>query len=296
MFDSKVLNYNLYVTNDITSILVTPTLEDAKATYAINKAASLQMGSNKIEVVVTAENGETKTYTINVIRKEAGLAISTDSTLSTLQIKGENISFSPTKYLYNVTIFPGTEELKFYLEPSNEKAQQFQDYFYVLPNTKRYNQIHLDYLHWATRRNNLEIVELLLKSGAKIDKKNNISETALIYAVDDNNYEMVKFLLNNGADANIKNKYNDNSLIIAIKNNNYEIVELLLYAGVSIDSETDNGDTALIIASSNNNREIVELLLDYHADEFILNKKNESFYDLLNFKNKQYFLKEFHYP
>lgn len=123
MFDQEVLNYNLYVSNDIKSILTTAILEDEKATVAVTGGTTLQIGANKIEVVVTAENGETKTYTINVIRKEEGLVISTDSTLSTLQIRGEKINFSPTNYLYNIVVFPGTEELVFNLEASNNKAQ-----------------------------------------------------------------------------------------------------------------------------------------------------------------------------
>ncbi len=123
MFEPDVTDYNLYVSNDITSILVTPTADDENATVEIIGGDDLQIGSNKIETIVTAESGETQTYTINVIRKEAGYAISTDSTLSTLNIAGEKISFDPLNYLYNVVIFSGTEELAFDLAASNSNAQ-----------------------------------------------------------------------------------------------------------------------------------------------------------------------------
>ncbi len=123
MFDTDVTNYNLYVSNSITSVLVTATAEDEKATVATTGGTNLQVGTNKVTVVVTAENGTTKTYTINIIRKEEGLAVSTDSTLSDLQIGSKNIHFSPTNYLYNVTVFPGVEELSLSLTPSSAKAQ-----------------------------------------------------------------------------------------------------------------------------------------------------------------------------
>jgi len=123
MFDSNVINYNLYVSNSITSVLVTAVADDEKATLVTTGGTNLQVGTNKVEVVVTAENGTTKTYTINVIRKEEGLIVSTDSTLSDLQISGKNVNFSPTNYLYSVTVFPGVEELNLSLTPSNTKAQ-----------------------------------------------------------------------------------------------------------------------------------------------------------------------------
>lgn len=123
MFDTNVLNYNLYVSNDITSVLTTAVAEDETAKVVVTGGANLLMGANTVEVIVTAENGTTKTYTINIIKKEEGLAVSSDSTLSTLQIRGERLNFSPINYLYTVVVFPGTEELVFNLEASNNKAQ-----------------------------------------------------------------------------------------------------------------------------------------------------------------------------
>ena len=92
-----------------------------------------------------------------------------------------------------------------------------------------------------------------------------------------NDIESVKNYINFGYDLNIQNY----------------IVKLLLDSGADIDKQNNKGYTALTAAASNNNLEVVEFLLDYHADEFILNNLNSSFYDLLNNKNKEYFLNEY---
>ncbi len=62
-----------------------------------------------------------------------------------------------------------------------------------------------------------------------------------------------------------------------------KVSKLLLDFGANIDKQNKDGCTALICAAFNNKRNIVELLLDYHADEFILDNNDESFYDLLKY-------------
>ena len=78
-FDAGVVSYNVSVGNKVTSIEVTATAADSKATIKINgnvaasgvaEAISLSVGNNGIEIVVTAEDGSEKTYTITVNRAE----------------------------------------------------------------------------------------------------------------------------------------------------------------------------------------------------------------------------------
>lgn len=65
-FNKEVNNYNLVVENDVNSLKINVELEDSKATYKIKGAYNLHESNYKVLIVVTAENGEKNTYTINV--------------------------------------------------------------------------------------------------------------------------------------------------------------------------------------------------------------------------------------
>lgn len=69
-FSKNTTKYNLTVENKITSINVSAKATDSKARISGIGTKKLSEGSNKINIVVTAENGNKKTYTINVTRKE----------------------------------------------------------------------------------------------------------------------------------------------------------------------------------------------------------------------------------
>ncbi|WP_433938651.1 tail fiber protein [Paenibacillus lautus] len=78
-FNPAVTSYISHVGNRITEISVTPNTSDSRAMVTINGKAvsagqasdpiSLAVGSNTIELVVTAQNGTTKTYTVDVTRE-----------------------------------------------------------------------------------------------------------------------------------------------------------------------------------------------------------------------------------
>lgn len=111
-FASGTINYTASVAYTVTSVNITPTVNQANATVKVNgttttsgsaQAVSLSVGSNSIPVVVTAQDGSTtKTYTINVTRAAA----STDANLSNFTISAGTLSptFSSgtTSYTANV--------------------------------------------------------------------------------------------------------------------------------------------------------------------------------------------------
>ncbi len=91
-FASGTINYTQSVANSVSSITVTPTVNDANATVTVNGSAvasgvasgniNLSVGANTIITVVTAQDGSTtKTYTTTVTRAAAA---STDANLSGL--------------------------------------------------------------------------------------------------------------------------------------------------------------------------------------------------------------------
>ena len=70
-FNKDVLDYNVTVENEIDELEINAKTEDSKATVKGNGIYKLEVGNNLIKLDVTAENGNVKEYTINVLRKEA---------------------------------------------------------------------------------------------------------------------------------------------------------------------------------------------------------------------------------
>lgn len=72
-FDPNKLDYLLSVENNISSVKITANAQDGKSKVEIEGSVNdLQIGDNTIKVIVTAENGDKKTYKIVIKRKEEG--------------------------------------------------------------------------------------------------------------------------------------------------------------------------------------------------------------------------------
>ena len=92
-FASGTLAYTASVANSVSSLIVTPTTNDANATATVNGASAttpvtLAVGSNTVTVQVTAQDGvTTQSYTVAVTR-----AASSDATLSALALSQGSLS------------------------------------------------------------------------------------------------------------------------------------------------------------------------------------------------------------
>ena len=79
VFNGSTLNYSATVENNVDSITVTPTLNSSSATVTVNgtevdsgepsDAIALNVGSNSLNVVVSADDGSSTTYTVGVTRE-----------------------------------------------------------------------------------------------------------------------------------------------------------------------------------------------------------------------------------
>lgn len=72
-FNKDILNYTLTVQNSISTISIGASLTDSKSSFVENygpRTVNLNVGENKIQIKVKAENDEIKIYTINVLRSE----------------------------------------------------------------------------------------------------------------------------------------------------------------------------------------------------------------------------------
>lgn len=64
-FDKKKYNYNITIEDDVNTLDLKLELEDIKASYTVIGADDLEKNNYKVQIEVTAENGEKATYTIN---------------------------------------------------------------------------------------------------------------------------------------------------------------------------------------------------------------------------------------
>jgi len=69
-FDKKTYEYNVEVENEIENVNVSATKEDSSASISGTGDITLTEGNNKVILTVTAEKGNSLTYTININRKE----------------------------------------------------------------------------------------------------------------------------------------------------------------------------------------------------------------------------------
>lgn len=108
-FSSGTTSYTATIPNPVSSITVTPTVADSSATLTLNGATvtsgvgsnvSLNIGSNTITTVVTAEDGTTKTYTIDVTRSAPTYKVSYNGNGST----GGTIPVDNNNYLQSNTV------------------------------------------------------------------------------------------------------------------------------------------------------------------------------------------------
>ncbi len=70
-FDPYKKMYEIEVPSDINELVVTAAPEDINAKYTITGADNLEENHNKVVVEVTAQDGDKKTYVVNVVKKEA---------------------------------------------------------------------------------------------------------------------------------------------------------------------------------------------------------------------------------
>ncbi len=94
-FASGTQAYTASVAHSVSSLIVTPTTNDANATATVNGASAatpvtLTVGSNTVTVQVTAQDGSTQSYTVTVTR--AAVSASSDATLSALALSQGSLS------------------------------------------------------------------------------------------------------------------------------------------------------------------------------------------------------------
>ncbi len=140
-------------------------------------------------------------------------------------------------------------------------------------NLPPYTLVHAPALNHATLGNHIEVVKLLIASGADLNQGDQFhNETALHEAALFNYDEIINILLDHGADPNPLVDYEDveTPLHTAALVGSLEAAEALLDGGADVDAQVDQGLTPMMtvfkLGSSETVASIVPLLLDRGAD------------------------------
>ena len=67
-FNPDVTSYSVTIANDVEELWLSVSKGDTKQTYVVEGSRNMKVGLNKRVVVVTAENGDVKKYTVNITR------------------------------------------------------------------------------------------------------------------------------------------------------------------------------------------------------------------------------------
>ena len=123
-------------------------------------------------------------------------------------------------------------------------------------------------LHWAVRRDDLDIAGLLIRAGADVVAANRTGSTPMQLATLNGNGAMIERLLDAGAEVDAPlNPDGDTALMMAARTGRPEVVRLLLDRGADVDArESWGGTTALMWAVSEGHAEVVGLLIAAGAD------------------------------
>lgn len=131
-------------------------------------------------------------------------------------------------------------------------------------------------LHFAVENGNLEIVQILLNAGAKINFKNSEKRTPLMMLDEDATPELVNLLLRYGAQIELADKGKNTALMMAASYSSKDVVQTLINAGASVNVVNKQGETALMHAAENGETEIVQLLLGAGANANLRNRDGKT--------------------
>lgn len=122
----------------------------------------------------------------------------------------------------------------------------------------------------AIKSRNTEALDLLIKSGADVNKLDAKGCSALMFCAQCGDITYLNYLINSGADIDLQDEYNQTALIHSILHNKTETLTELIKAGADVNKTGYNFDTPLMYAVDSDIR-FTSLLINAKAD---INAKN----------------------
>jgi ankyrin repeat protein len=130
-------------------------------------------------------------------------------------------------------------------------------------------------LHWAVQKDDLDMVERLLKAGAGVKTKNDYGSTPMSEAALNGNVAIMDRLLKAGADVESPNADGQTALMVIARTSNVEAAKLLISHGANVNAvELWREQTALMWAAAEGQPALVKVLVDAKADVNARSKVN----------------------
>lgn len=124
-FNKNTTNYKVIVDNKVEEITINGSVEESTSKISGLGKKYLEIYSNFFNVVVTAENGAKKTYTVEVIRKDEDgnvKELSNENTLESLEVENYPFIFSNEIDVYTILLKENDNKLNINAKAKDENA------------------------------------------------------------------------------------------------------------------------------------------------------------------------------
>ena len=126
-------------------------------------------------------------------------------------------------------------------------------------------------LQAASQNGHLEVLRLLLRSGADLELEDKDGDRAVHHAAFGDEPGVMEVIAAAGSDLNARNKRRQTALHIAVNKGHVGVVKMLLSLGCHPSLQDSEGDTPLHDAISKKRDDMLALLLDHSADIMLTN-------------------------
>ncbi|MEJ1965071.1 MAG: ankyrin repeat domain-containing protein [Gammaproteobacteria bacterium] len=122
-------------------------------------------------------------------------------------------------------------------------------------------------LHWAVYRNDVDLVDRLIKAGANVSAVNEYGSAPLTEAAETGNVAIIEKLLKAGADPESPNADGQTALMVISRTSNLAAAEALLKKKANVNAvEKWRGQSPLMWAAAESQGDMVKLLIKHGAD------------------------------
>ncbi len=235
-FTKENETYTLDLTNEDYDLSFSATLEDNKSTITGLGNAIVPEGTSIRIITVTAEDGSTRDYTININKPSKS-----EARLENLEIDGYPFEFDSDTFTYNIQV-------------SNSKKVLLESEITAIPKDSEATVNMMGDLNLVDGIVNIYVIEVIAKDGYTTQTYTlNITRDSAEYTLRSDKYEIVRFEDNSEEDYVIGIQP---STIISDFKNNFENSpeDLKVYLETNEVADTDLTATALVLKLEKNGR------------------------------------------